>query len=193
MQASWLLLDASFDHIPSDSDASTQPSPSNHSTSDSHTPPCSPDTTLVPADIHSTNATLYTLLENCMNIHVKQEKQSKSLRNLLAMSKALIEGMNLILSQLDTINPCLPPPQYVVQPHHATLTTEKLGKTTITPTVVPATQIQMMVVSNHVNCLPQTNVPPWPPPRPVRPPKPPQSKKSCPHKKPVQTKFPVTG
>jgi len=193
MQASWLLLDASFDRIQLDSDASTQPSPSNHSTPDSPTPR-SPDTTLVPVDIRSTDTIINTLLENCMNIHIKQQKQSKSLHNLLAMSEALIEGMNLITSQLDTIKPCLPPPRYdVIQPHHPTLTMGKSGKTTITPTVVPATQIQMMAVSNHVNRLPQTNAPPWPPPQPARPPKPPQSKKSCPHKKPVQTKFPVTG
>jgi len=191
MQASWLLLEASFDRIHSDSDASKQQSPSNHFTSATHTPR-SPDTTSVPADVRSTDAILNNFSEKCTNINVEQEKQSKSLRYLMAMSEALIEGMNLIVSQLDTIN-CLLPPRYeAAQPHHPTLMTKQSGKTTIT-TTVPATQIKLTAVSNHINRLPQTNAPPWPPPRPVRPLKPPQSTKSCPHKKPVQTKFPVNG
>jgi len=161
MQASWLLLDASFTHTQSGSDASTQPSPYNPSTSESPTP-CSPDTTSDPADVRSNDAILDTLLEKYTNIHIEQEKQSKSLCNLLAMSETLIEGMNLILSQLDTINLCPQPPRSVAQLHHPTLSTEKSGKTTITPTVVPATQIKMTAVP--VNRLPQTNAPPWPPP-----------------------------
>jgi len=163
MQQSWLMLEALFNCIQSDSDASKHPqSPSNHSTPDAPTP-WPQDTTSVPADVCSTTTIIYTLLENSMNIQVEQAKQSKSLHNLLAMSKVLIEGMNLILHQLDTINPCLPPPQYdFVQLHHPTPTMGKLGKSAITQTVVPATQIQMMVVSNPVNPLPQTNEPPWP-------------------------------
>jgi len=132
-----------------------------------------------------------------MSLLVKQTQQSKSLCNLVEMSEALIEGMNLILHQLDTINSCLPPPQYdSAQPHHPTSTEGQSGKSTITQSVAPVRTPtpQMKAVSNLVNLLPQTEAPPWPPPRPVRPPKPSQSKpKSCPHKKTVQTKFPVTG
>jgi len=88
----------------------------NHFPHDTPTP-WLPEATLVPADVQNTDTLINTLLEQSTQIQVKQAKQFQSLCNILAMSKALIEGMNLILHQLNTIDPCPPPPQSeLVQP-----------------------------------------------------------------------------
>jgi len=174
MQQSWLLLDASFDCIQLGLDASKHPQPpSNHLPPATPTPQ-PPDMTSAPAAFCSTDTIIDTIWGQSMNLQVKQAKQSKSLHNLLAMSKVLIKGMNLILHQLNTINPCPPPPRYdLVQLH---LPTQTMGKSAIPPAIILATQIQMMAAPNPVNQLTQTNVPPWPPPQPVWPPTPPKPK-----------------
>ncbi len=197
MHQRWLLTVASLDSSHLAADAHPNPPP-NHTSPDALlTRP--PDATLTTADVlcaevRSTDTTIDIILDKSTSILVEQTQQSKSLRHLLEMSEALIEGMNLIMCQLDNINSCLPPRNDFAQPNHPTPTTGKLGKSTILQPVLPTTQIQTKAVPNHANLLPRTAKPPRPPPRPVRPLNPPQSKqKSVPHKKTSQTKFPVNG
>jgi len=112
-------------------------------------------------EVRSTDTIIKIILEQSTSLLIEQTQQSKSLCHLMEMLEVLIEGMNLILHQLDTIHSCLPPPRDdFAQLHHPTQMTEKLGKSTITQSIAPATKTQMTAVSSPVNQLPQTDAPP---------------------------------
>jgi len=170
MHQQWLVMVASLESSHLAADAHPNPTPN----------PISPDTRITrPSDATSAPAevlfaevrhtdTTDSILEHSTSILVEQTQQSKSIRHLLEMSEALIEGMNLIMCQLNHINSCLPPPHDdFAQQNHPTPSAEKLGKSTIIQSATPATQIQTTAVPNHVNLLPQTDMPPCPLPRPV--------------------------